>query len=188
MSPTPPSALARLGTAAALLLPAAFLGACSALGGGDGCHGTGAELERLAAESVFTAAPAHSAAPANYEGVGVTTGCDDDSSGEPWLHADRVYAFPGRPEQVVAHYARTASAAGWHRVTDPGPETAPGTAARTCWTRTEKSRHLLLSIDFHTDAFSPEPESGLDPEPEAGNGLIYAITVGTEAGGGASDC
>lgn len=186
MSPTPPSALARLGTAAALLLPAAFLGACSALGGGDGCHGTGAELERLAAEPVLTAAPGDATAPANYRGVGVTTGCDDDSSGEPWLHADRLYAFPGSPEQVIDHYAKTASAAGWHLETDPGPETASDTAARTCWTRKEKNRHLLLSIDFDTDAFSPEPEP--EPGPDAGKGLFYVITVGTETEGGASDC
>jgi hypothetical protein len=27
-----------------------------------------------------------------------------------------------------------------------------------CWNRTEKDRHLLLGIDFHTAAFSPEPD------------------------------
>jgi hypothetical protein len=172
LSPTASSVPARLALAAALLLPPAFLSACSAMGDGDGCRGTGAELERLAAEPLLTAAPAEAAAPANYRGVGVTTGCDDDSGGSPWLHADRLYTFPGSPEQIIAHYAKTASMAGWHREKDRDPEAASATAEGACWTKADKNRHLLLSIDFHTDAFSPEPD--------AGRGLVYAITVGTE--------
>jgi hypothetical protein len=32
--------------------------------------------------------------------------------------------------------------------------------AGACWTRTDKGRHLLLSVDFHTDAYSPPPQVG----------------------------
>ncbi|MDH6219259.1 hypothetical protein [Streptomyces pseudovenezuelae] len=179
MSPTS-SPATRVGLAAALLLPAAFLGACSALGGDDGCHDTAAELKGLAAQPLLGSAPTGAAAPTNYRGVGVTTGCDDDSSGKPWLHADRVYAFPGNPDDVLAHYAKTAAAEGWHPEADPDPEAPPATVEGACWTKTEKSRHLLLNIDFHTDGFSPTPK--------VGTGLAYAVTVGTEGDGGTPTC
>ncbi|WP_432019724.1 hypothetical protein [Streptomyces sp. 1222.5] len=111
MSPTSPSAPARAGLAAALLVPAAFLGGCSLIGG-DGCHGTGGDLKRLAAEPALGTAPARAAEPANYRGTGVTTGCDDDSSGAPWLHADRLYAFPGGPGDVAEWSWATSRAPG----------------------------------------------------------------------------
>ncbi|PKW06533.1 hypothetical protein SAMN05428944_6413 [Streptomyces sp. 1222.5] len=178
MSPTSPSASARAGLAAALLVPAAFLGGC-ALTGGDGCHGTGGDLKRLAAEPVLGTAPARAAAPANYRGTGVTTGCDDDSSGAPWLHADRLYAFPGGPGDVVAHYTRAAAAAGWRPERDPSGTAAPASVEGACWTRTEHGRHLLLTVDFPTGSISPAPE--------VGSGIAFEVSVGSKADGSGGD-
>jgi hypothetical protein len=179
LSPTSSSAATRVGLAAALLLPTAFLGACSAIGG-ESCHDTAAELKRLAAQPLLSAAPAGAAAPANYRGVGVTTGCDDASSGKPWMHADRLYAFPGRPDDVIAHYTKTAAADGWHPEPDPDPGAPPATVEGACWTKTEKSQHLLFSVDFRTEGFSPTPR--------AGTGLAYAVSVGAEGNGDTATC
>ena len=180
MSPTPSSAATRVGLAATLLLPTVFLTACSALGGDDACHDTAAELKGLAAQPLLGSAPAGAAEPANYRGTGVTTGCDDDSSGEPWLHADRLYAFPGTPDDVIAHYTKTAAAEGRRPETDPDPAAPPPSVEGACWTKTDKSRHLLLSVDFRTAGFSPAPE--------VGTGLAYAVTVGTEGDDGKATC
>ncbi|MFE4963655.1 hypothetical protein [Streptomyces sp. NPDC056660] len=173
MSPTSPSVGTRVMLTAALLLPAAFAGACSAVGE-DGCDDTGTELRRLADQPLLSSAPAGTSAPANYRGVGVTTGCDDDSSGAPWLHADRLYVFPGRSDDVIAYYTKAAAAAGWHSEPDPAR------AAEACWTRTERGRHLLLDVDLHPRGFAPEPE--------AGTGLAYSVSVGTERDGGEETC
>ncbi|MFC3576693.1 hypothetical protein ACFOZ0_26095 [Streptomyces yaanensis] len=177
MSPTPSSAFTRVGLAATLLLPAAFLGACSFIGG-DSCDGTAAELKRLAAQPLLDAAPAHAAEPTNYRGVGVSTACDDDSPGEPWLHADRVYAYPGKAADVIAYYTRTAAAAGWRSEPNP-PDAAPATVIGACWTKTEQGRHLLLNVDFNTDVYSPPPK--------VGNGIAYEVSVGSTADGGGGE-
>ncbi|MER6629710.1 hypothetical protein ABT301_15945 [Streptomyces sp. NPDC000987] len=179
MSPAPSSAFARAGLAATLLLPAAFLGACSVVGGDDGCHGTEAELERLAAQPLLDAAPARATAPANYRGVGASTACDDDSPGEPWLHADRLYAFPGKPVDVIAYYTKAAAAAGWQVTHDPDAGATSATVAGACWSKTEKDRHLLLDVDFNTGGWSPTPE--------VGKGIAYAVSVGSTADGGGGD-
>ncbi|ELP69217.1 hypothetical protein ACKI1I_11250 [Streptomyces turgidiscabies] len=179
MSPFRSSAAARVPLAAALVLPAALLAGCSALGD-DGCHGTAAELRGLAAQPLLGSAPTGAVEPVNYRGTGVTTGCDDDSGGKPWLHADRLYAFPGKPDAVIAHYTETARAEGWHPEADPDPAAPPSGVEGACWTRTDKNRHLLLTVDFRTGGFSPAPE--------VGTGLAYAVTVGTEGDGGTAAC
>ncbi|MET7451497.1 hypothetical protein ABZT03_06280 [Streptomyces sp. NPDC005574] len=168
---------------ATLPLLATSLSACS-VAGGDGCRGTDPELSRLAAQPLLAAAPAHATAPANYRGAGVMTGCDDDSSGAPWLHADRVYAVPGRPAAVIAHYTKTAAAAGWQLERDPDAWAAPATVEGACWTSTEQGRHLLLSVNFHTGGFSPRPR----PDPKTRTGLVYVVSVGTERDGDAATC
>ncbi|MCH0573149.1 hypothetical protein I3F60_28555 [Streptomyces sp. MUM 136J] len=178
MSPTPPAARGRLALAAVLLLPAGFLGGCS-IAGSDGCQGTADELKRLAAQPLLDAAPDGASAPANYRGVGVTTGCDDDSSGKPWLHADRLYSFPGKPGDVLAHYTRQAAADGWHAEPDPAAGSTPTRTAGACWTKTEKGRHLLLNVDFRTAGYSPPPV--------AGTGIAYEVSIGTTSDGSNDD-
>lgn len=173
-----PSTTLRIGTVAVVLsLSTVSLGACSAVYGGT-CEGTAAELKRLSAQSLLASAPAGAEAPANYRGVGVTTGCDDDSSGEPWLHADRVYVFPDRPDVVLAHYSKAATAAGWHHEPDPDPEAPPATSEGACWTKTSQGRHLLLGVNFGI-------AGSYSPEPEAGTGIVYEVSVGTTPDGGA---
>ncbi|MEU6370215.1 hypothetical protein ABZ876_31955 [Streptomyces sp. NPDC046931] len=168
-----------MGLAAALLLPAVLLGACSAAGG-DGCRDTADQLESLAAQPLLDAAPAGAVAPANYRGVGATTGCDDDSPGRPWLHADHLYAYPGKPDDVVAHYTRIAAAAGWRLEADPAPGAPPAGVEGACWARTAQGRHLLLSVDFRTAGFSPAPE--------VGTGIAYVVSVGTQPDGSTDTC
>ncbi|MGW3493171.1 hypothetical protein [Streptomyces sp. NPDC001020] len=109
----------------------------------------------------------------------MTTTCDDDSPGEPWLHADRVYALPGKPAAVIAYYTRTAAAAGWQVEHDPDPGAQAATAAGACWTKTEEDRHLLLKVDFNTGGYAPAPE--------VGRGIAYEVSVGSTADGGGGD-
>ncbi|WP_327694457.1 hypothetical protein [Streptomyces sp. NBC_00459] len=180
MSPTRSSTATRVGLAGALLLSAALLTACSTLSSDDGCQDTAAEIKGLAAEPLLGSAPTGATEPVNYRGTGVTTGCDDDSSGKPWLHADRLYAFPGKPDAVIAHYTKAAGADGWRPEADPDPAAPPPTVEGACWTKTDKNRHLLLSVDFRTAGFSPAPE--------VGTGLAYAVTVGAEGDDGTATC
>ena len=168
--------------AATLLLPATLLTACSTIAtdGGDGCRNTATALKRLAAQPLLDTAPTDASPPANYRGVGVTTGCDDDSAGAPWLHADRLYVSPGTPEDVLTHYSKAAAAAGWTYEQDPAPEAPPATVEGACWTRTEQGRHLLLNLDLRPRGFSPEPA--------AGTGRAYSVSVGTRKDGGEESC
>ena len=159
---------------AALLLSVALLGACAALGRGDGCRGAASELRRLAEQPVLGVAPARASVPANYRGVGVTTGCDDDSGGAPWLHAERLYAFPGRPEDVISFYTGAAASAGWKLEEDSA------TVDGVCWTRIEQGRHLVLDVELRPGGFSPEPEVGA--------GIAYSVSVGSERDGGVEGC
>ncbi|MER8033018.1 hypothetical protein ABTZ78_29100 [Streptomyces bauhiniae] len=156
---------------ATLLLPAALLTGCSLVNSGASCDGSDAARKDLAAQRVLSSPPAGAADPANYRGAGVSTGCDDDSAGPAWLHADRVYAFPGTRQAVIDHYTRTAAAQGWH--TGPAPHTGAA-----CWTRTDDGRHLVLNVDFQLDAWSPAPAPG--------RGLAYEVTVGSNADGAAA--
>ncbi|MGW2959070.1 hypothetical protein ACWDGI_11380 [Streptomyces sp. NPDC001220] len=164
--------------AAALLLPTAFLGACSVIGG-ESCDGTKDELERLAAQPLLDAAPAHAKAPSNYPDLGITTACDDDSSGQSWLHADHIYAFAGDNSEVIDHYTKAAAAAGRRFEQDPDPAATAPEVEGACWTRTEKGRHLLLTVDFRTGAYSPAPE--------VGTGIAYEVSIGTTPDGNNDD-
>jgi len=171
--------LARLLSAVALTLPmTAALCGCST--SGDGCHGAAAALRTLAAQPLLAGPPAGATTPANYRGVGVTTGCDDGSGGKPWLHADRLYAYPGTRADVLGHYTRTAAAARWHREADPAPDAPPATVEGACWTTTSGGRHLLLTVDFRTNAFSPAPDPG--------RGITYEVSVGSRTDGAAGTC
>ncbi|WP_243659489.1 hypothetical protein [Streptomyces sp. BK205] len=104
----------------------------------------------------------------------MTTGCDDDSGGAPWLHADRLYAFPGRPEDVISFYTGAAASAGWKLEEDSA------TLDGVCWTRIEQDRHLVLDVELRPGGFSPEPE--------VGTGIAYTVSVGSERDGGAEGC
>lgn len=179
MSLTSSSAGSRAILAAALLLPTALLGACSAVDG-DGCGNAATDLRRLAEQPLLSSAPADASVPANYRGVGVTTGCDDDSGGAPWLHADRLYAFPGKPDDVISYYTHAAAEAGWHFERHPDPTAPAGAVERACWTRNEQDRHLLLEVDLHPKGFAPEPE--------VATGLAYSVSVGSDRDGAKESC
>ncbi|MFJ4617335.1 hypothetical protein [Streptomyces sp. NPDC088812] len=62
----------------------------------------------------------------------MTTGCDDDSSGAPWLHADRLYALPGKSDDVLTYYTKMAAAAGWHFEQRPAPPGGPPATVEGC--------------------------------------------------------
>ncbi|MFC9279548.1 hypothetical protein [Streptomyces collinus] len=99
------------------------------------------------------------------------------------LHADRLFAFPGKRGDVLARYTAAASASGWHPEHDPAPDAPDATVEGACWTRTAKGRHLLLSVDFRTGGYSPAPE--------VGKGVAYEVSVGTTSdgsGGGEASC
>ncbi|MFF7969635.1 hypothetical protein ACFZC3_30340 [Streptomyces sp. NPDC007903] len=169
--PTVPSLFRRTALPATLLLPAALLSGCSLVDSGGSCDGSGAARKDLAAQQVLSSPPDGAVDPANYRGAGVSTGCDDDSAGPAWLHAGRVYAFPGTRQAVVDHYTRTAAAQGWH--SEPAPH-----AGAACWTRTDGGRHLVLDVDFQLDSWSPVPDPG--------KGIGYEVTVGSNADGSAA--
>ncbi|MFJ3757728.1 hypothetical protein [Streptomyces sp. NPDC090080] len=171
MPPVPSSAPRRAALAGALLLPAALLVGCSSASGAS-CAGSAAVREDLAAQPVLSAAPAGASDPANYRGKAASSGCDDDSSGPAWVHADRVYAFTGTRQAVIEHYTRTAAAEGWQ--SEPGPGTEG-----SCWTRASHGRHLLLAVDFRLGGWTPAPDPG--------SGLVYEVSVGSNADGSADD-
>lgn len=179
MSPVLLSALRRAAVTATLVLPAALLGGGCPLTHGGSCDGTGAAREDLAAQPVLSAAPDGAWEPANYRGAAVSTGCDDDSPGKAWLHADRVYAFTGTRQAVIEHYARTAAVQGWRDEPDPAPGGAPAAEEGACWTRTAHGRHLVLTVDFRLGGWSPAPD--------VGPGLAYEVSVGANADGSAED-
>ncbi|MFI8348785.1 hypothetical protein [Streptomyces sp. NPDC085596] len=162
--------LRRAALAAALVLPAALLSGCSLVQGAGSCDGSGAAREDLAAQPVLSSPPDGASAPANYQGAGISTGCDDDSAGPAWLHADRVYAFTGTRRAVVDHYARIAAAQGWRRDTASRADAA-------CWTRTADGRRLVLAVDFQLGGWTPAPDPG--------KGIGYEVTVGSDADGSA---
>ncbi|MEU9920246.1 hypothetical protein AB0H51_02810 [Streptomyces griseoluteus] len=170
-APTVTSFFRRTALPAALLLPVVLLTGCALVDSGGGCAGSGAARKDLAAQKVLSSPPAGAAEPTNYRGAGVSTGCDDDSAGPAWLHAGRVYAFPGTRQAVIDHYTRTAAALGWQS----GPAPQPGAA---CWTRTDDGRRLVLDVDFQLDSWSPAPDPG--------KGIGYEITVGSNADGSAA--
>ncbi|WP_328917518.1 MULTISPECIES: hypothetical protein [unclassified Streptomyces] len=177
-APAPVSARTAVLLAAVVVLPSVTgLSACSLIG--DSCHGTTAAKAQLAAQPILSAAPHGAAEPANYHGEGTTTGCDDDSPGKAWLHADRVYAYTGTPGDVIGYYEKTAPAAGWQRE-DPGPGALPAEVQGVCWTRAVKGRHLLLSVDFRV--------SGYTPPPAIGTGLAYEVSVGSNKDGTPARC
>ncbi|MFG2816922.1 hypothetical protein [Streptomyces sp. NPDC048410] len=158
----------RTALAAVLVLPAALLSGCSLVHSGGSCDGSDAVRKDLAAQPVLSSPPDGATDPVNYRGEGVSTGCDNDSPGPAWVHADRVYTFTGTRQAVVDHYARTVAAQGWRRETDSRADAA-------CWTRTADGRHLLLAVDFQLGAWTPAPDPG--------NGIGYEVTVGSNADG-----
>ncbi|MFE2581422.1 hypothetical protein [Streptomyces sp. NPDC059378] len=77
---------------------------------------------------------------------------------------------------MIACYTEKAASAGWRPAPDPDPWTSPATGADVCWTKTEQGRHVVLNVDFRTEAYSPAPE--------VGNGIAYEVSFGSTADGG----
>jgi hypothetical protein len=123
-------------------------------------------------------------APRDLSSLG--TGCVDDS-GDAWLYADRIYAFPGPRQKVVDFYRTTAKSHGWRLQSAPAGQRAPETAAGLCFTKGGDGDALVLTVQFTTPR-QLKIEHGYDAGPDFDSGSGFEIEVGSETDGSKTGC
>ncbi|MFI8348177.1 hypothetical protein [Streptomyces sp. NPDC085596] len=177
-----------LAPAGALLLATALLTAgltgCSSLSPFNTCDDTAARLKDLRSQSILDSAPEGATAPKGLDSV--DSHCIDDS-GDAWLYAARVHAFPGSRQEVVDFYRTTAEADGWRLQHDPSDPDTPETTAGLCFTKGGDGDALLLTVQF-TTARQLKIEHGYKAGPEFDSGSGFEIEVGSETDGAKTGC
>lgn len=172
----------------ALLLATALMTAgltgCSTLSPFHTCDDTAARLKGLRSQSILTSVPEGATAPKGLESV--DSRCVDDT-GDAWLYAARVYAFPGSRQKVVDFYRTTAEADGWQVQQDPLDQGTPDTTAGLCFTRGGDGEALLLTVQF-TSAEGLKLEHDYDAGPEFDSGSGFEVEVGSETDGAKTGC
>ncbi|CAL9332909.1 hypothetical protein [Streptomyces sp. enrichment culture] len=172
----------------ALLLTTALLAAgltgCSTLSPFNSCDDTATRVEELRSQPILRTAPDGATVPKDL--ASVDAGCIDDS-GDAWLYAERIYAFPGPRQKVVDFYRTTAKAHGWHLQTAPEDQSAPETTAGLCFTRGDDGDALLLTVQFTTPRqLKIEHDYAAGPEFASGSG--FELEVGSETDGSKTGC
>ncbi|WP_230887103.1 hypothetical protein [Streptomyces spinoverrucosus] len=177
-----------LALAGALLLATALLAAgltgCSALSPFNTCDDTATRVEELRSQPILQSAPAGAIVPKDL--ASVRAGCLDDS-GDAWLYAERIYAFPGSRQEVVDFYRTTAKADSWRVQSDPVDLSTPETVAGLCFTKGGDGNALLLTVQF-TTAGELKFEHGYEAGPEFDSGSGFEIEVGSETDGAKTGC
>lgn len=177
---TQPSRTAALLLTTALLSPlAAGLAGCSMISPYKNCDGSENRLKELASLKILESRPPRTAVPKNYGGV--ATGCDDDSSGDAWLSAEWLYSFPGSRAEIIDYYGKAAIADGWEVEEDTSAVAAHPEAEGICFTKGGDGEAMLLTVDFRTEVFGPDP-------PDFGTGTGYRVSAGAEIDGSESYC
>ncbi|WP_329207187.1 hypothetical protein OG257_12075 [Streptomyces sp. NBC_00683] len=171
----------------ALLLATALLATglsgCSALSPFNTCDDTATRVKALRAQPILESVPEGATVP---EDLAPVPGCLDDS-GDAWLYAERVYAFPGPRQKVVDFYRATAEADGWRLQSDPSDPSTPETTAGLCFTKGGDGDALLLTVQF-TTARRLKIEHGYRAGPEFDSGSGFEIEVGSETDGARTGC
>lgn len=176
----------RSSRAAALLLSTALAAAgvsdCSALSPFTSCDGTDGRLRELASLPILASPPPGAKAPAGD--AAAYSECADDS-GDAWLSAGRLYAYPGTAQEVVAHYRKTAAAEGWQLEKPPSPYADPD--LDVCFTQGEKghARQVTVILMSHQEV-SDEYQQSLGPD--FATGQVFRIEAGAEADGARTPC
>lgn len=118
-------------------------------------------------------------APAGY--TEVESACDDDSSGDAWLSAERLYSSKQSKAEILEHYTKAAAADGWKLEEDTSPRRAPADVAGLCFSKGGDGNAMMLTVTFPTgDKYRPAPDFG------AGTGV--GILVGAEIDGSPTPC
>ncbi|MFD9005942.1 hypothetical protein ACFV0T_34190 [Streptomyces sp. NPDC059582] len=94
-------------------------------------------------QSILNTTPEGANAPEELGSV--DSRCIDDT-GDAWLYAARVYAFPGSRQKVVDFYRTTAKADGWQLQHDLSDPSTPETTAGLCFTKGGDGEALLLVV------------------------------------------
>lgn len=181
--PTRPTALPTALLLAGALMTAGLTG-CSALSPFNTCDDTAARLKELRSQSILSSTLEGATAPKGFESV--DSGCIDDS-GDAWLYAERIYAFPGSRQKVVDFYRTTAKADGWRLRPDPVNPDVADTEGGLCFTRGGDGDALLLTLRF-TTARQLKIEHGYDAGPGFDSGSGFGIEVGSETDGAKTGC
>ncbi|WP_326590464.1 hypothetical protein [Streptomyces sp. NBC_01294] len=178
----------RPGRVAALLLSAAVvaggLTGCSVLSPFTTCEGTEARMKELESLPLLASPPPGATPPQSYDGF--LSECADDS-GDAWLSAGRLYAYPGTRQEVLDHYRKAAEADGWQF----WPQPVAGYELKgLCFTKGEEGQAKQLMLNFVSARDYVEfygPGSGQ----EFASGAGFEIEVGSTAdgaGGADSSC
>ncbi|MFI2410257.1 hypothetical protein [Streptomyces sp. NPDC018947] len=134
---------------------------CTLMDLAQGCEGTDAEVEEMAALNILDSRHNRATVARGFEEV--DAGCWSDS-GDVMVYAERTYAFPGTRAEVAAHYRAAAQQDGW----SPDPEAAPDGLSFV-----KESRSL--QIVFLTAELLAEEGHGSRPDLATG----YSISVGS---------
>ncbi|MFE6037096.1 hypothetical protein [Streptomyces sp. NPDC056452] len=168
----------------ATTLLATGVSGCSALSPFNTCDDTATRVKALRAQPILESVPEGATAPKDF--ASVPAGCIDDS-GDAWLYAERVYAFPGPRQEVVDFYRATAGADGWRLQSAPSGLSAPETTAGLCFTRGGDGDSLLLTVQF-TTARRLKIEHDYKAGPEFDSGSGFELEVGSETDGARTGC
>ncbi|GGX82512.1 hypothetical protein [Streptomyces fructofermentans] len=168
---------------ATALLTAGLTG-CSALSPFNTCEDTAERVKQLRSQPILKSVPKGAIAP--KDPTLVESGCIDDS-GDAWLYADRIYAFPGSRQQVVDHYLGAAEADGWRLRPDPVDPDIADSVGGLCFTKGGDGHALLLTVQF-TTAGQLKVEHEYDAGPEFDSGSGFEIEVGSETDGATTGC
>ncbi|MGW1726496.1 hypothetical protein ACWCQK_26625 [Streptomyces sp. NPDC002306] len=178
-----------LAVSAALLLATALfatgLTGCSGLSPFNTCDDTATRVQDLRSQPILEFVPEGAIAPKSL--ASVYAECIDDDSGDAWLYAERIYAFPGSRQEVVDFYRVAATADGWRLEHDPSGSNTPETTAGLCFTKGGDGEALMLTVSF-TNARLLKVRRGYEAGPEFDSGSGFEIEVGSETDGAKTGC
>ncbi|MFI6150711.1 hypothetical protein [Streptomyces sp. NPDC051109] len=177
---------ARPGRSTALVLSASLvtalaggLAGCSLVNPYASCERSEPRLRELASLTILDAKPPRATPPAGH--TEVETACDDDSSGDAWLSAERLYSAPEPKTEILDYYTRAATADGWKREENTSPQRAPADVGGLCFSKGGDGSAMTLTVTFPTgDKYLPAADFG------AGTGV--EILVGAEKDGSPIPC
>ncbi|MFF4850581.1 hypothetical protein [Streptomyces sp. NPDC001194] len=177
---------ARTGRSTALLLSASLvtalaagLAGCSLVDPYATCEGSEPRLREMASLTILDAKPPRATPPAGHTEVG--TACDDDSSGDAWLSAERLYSASESKAEILGYYTEAATADGWKLEEDTAPQRVPAEVRGICFSKGGDGSAMTLTVTFPTgDEYSPAPDFG------AGTGV--EVLVGAVVDGSSASC
>ncbi|WP_051806259.1 hypothetical protein [Streptomyces sp. NRRL F-2747] len=174
------------GRSTALLLSASLvtalaggLAGCSLIDPYASCEGSEPRLKEMASLTVLDAKPPQATPPAGH--TQVETACDDDSSGDAWLSAERLYSASGSKTDIFGYYTKAATADGWKLEEHTSALHVPADVEGLCFSKGGDGSAMTLTVNF------PSGEKYF-PVPDFGAGTGVGILVGAEIDGSPIPC